>query len=125
MKFLCISLTILFTVLGQMVLKLGERTLYWPKSFSFGEFARLIWYSMTNVYVMGSLFLTLGAAIMWLLVVQLMPLGRAYPFMSLNYVFIYLLSIIFFGERLSCYSALGVLCIIIGTMLLGYGLVRS
>ena len=124
MKFLFIGLTILFTVLGQLVLKLGARTLYWPKEFSVSESARLIWYSMINPYVMSSLALTLFAAIMWLLVVQLMPLSRAYPFMSLNYVFIYIISIVLFGERLSCYSALGALCIVIGTMLLGYGLAR-
>ncbi len=121
LQWIFIGLTILFTVLGQLVLKFGESTLYWPKSFSGVEVLRLIGYSLTNWYVILSMILTLVAALMWLLVVQIMPLSKAYPFMSLNYVLIYILSLFLFGERLTMSSSLGIAFIVIGTLLMGFG----
>lgn len=122
MKFLLIALTSIFTILGQIILKLGQSTLYWPQALSLTEMARLFWYSITNWYVLLSFFSTTIAAVTWLLTVQVVPLSRAYPFMGINYVVVYFLSLFMFGERLNVYSVWGMLLVVLGTILLGLGL---
>jgi len=115
-----VGTVIVFTVLSQLILKIGQHTLYYPKDFSTMEMLKMSAFNLSNVYVIGCIGLTLLAGLAWILVIQNMPLSRAYPLMSLNYVSIYILSWLFFAEPLSMASFAGVVFIMIGTGLLGF-----
>ncbi len=115
-----ITVTIIFTVFAQLILKVGADTFYFPSGFTFSEIMKMTALNLSNVYVIGSIVLTLVAGLSWILVVQNMPLSRAYPIMSLNYVSIYILSWLLFNEQLSPFSIAGVVLIVMGTCLLGF-----
>lgn len=58
-------------------------------------------------------------ALMWLLVLQHLPVGIAYPMLSLNYVLVMLASRWWFGENVMPRQWFGVVFIILGVSLLG------
>jgi multidrug transporter EmrE-like cation transporter len=117
---LLVATVIVFTVFSQLILKVGQHTFYYPRNFGASELLKMSAINLSNFYVVVCILLTLLAGLAWLLVIQNMPLSRAYPLMSLNYVTIYLLSWVFFSESLSIPSAIGMVFIVIGTSLLGF-----
>jgi len=119
-NFILIGVVIVFTVLSQLVLKYGQHTFYYPANFSSSELIKMTGLNLTNWYVIGCIVLTLAAGLAWLLVIQNMPLSRAYPLMSLNYVAIYILSWILFSEPISIPSLIGMGLVVFGTGLLGF-----
>ncbi|WP_421847058.1 4-amino-4-deoxy-L-arabinose-phosphoundecaprenol flippase subunit ArnE [Marinomonas sp.] len=58
-------------------------------------------------------------ALAWLLVLQQLPVGIAYPMLSLNYVLVMLASRYWFKEPVSLRQWFGVLLVITGVSLLG------
>lgn len=54
----------------------------------------------------------------WFYVLSKMELGRAYPMVSLGYVFTLLLGYFFLGEDITTYKVVGVLFIIVGVVFL-------
>ncbi|WLI78020.1 4-amino-4-deoxy-L-arabinose-phosphoundecaprenol flippase subunit ArnE [Kosakonia sp. H02] len=66
---------------------------------------------------------SLGAGmVLWLLVLQRIPVGVAYPMLSLNFVWITLAARVIWHERVTIRHASGVLLIIAGIVLLGSSL---
>ncbi|MDR2016816.1 MAG: 4-amino-4-deoxy-L-arabinose-phosphoundecaprenol flippase subunit ArnE [Burkholderiales bacterium] len=67
--------------------------------------------------------LTLGLALLcWLWVLQLLPVGVAYPMLSFNFVLMALAAHYFFHEPLSRRHVYGIACIVFGVILLGASL---
>ncbi|MBW7984092.1 undecaprenyl phosphate-alpha-L-ara4N flippase subunit ArnE [Enterobacillus tribolii] len=65
----------------------------------------------------------LGIAILlWLAVLQRMPLGVAYPMLSINFVLVTLSAHFWFGERASVRHWCGVALIMVGIYLMSRGL---
>jgi undecaprenyl phosphate-alpha-L-ara4N flippase subunit ArnF len=118
MKYVFIAATILFAALGQLSLKIGVPTLKYPQGSSLFDFVRVFFANFFNVYLLLSIFFAFCSAGFWVLVVQKIPLNKAYPFMSLNYVVVYFLSWIFFQETISALSILGLGFIFFGLYLL-------
>ncbi len=58
------------------------------------------------------------SAIVWLFVLQKLPLSVAAPTLTLNYVFIFLYSMYFLGERVIPLNFLGMLLIMLGVILI-------
>jgi len=114
-----IVLVICFTVFSQIILKIGQHTFYYPSSFTAYELVKMIAQNLSNIYVIMCILFTLVAGLFWLLVIQNMPLSRAYPIMSLNYIIVYVLSWMFFSETLSLPAVIGMALIVAGTCLLG------
>ena len=114
-----IATTIFCTALGQVLLKLGSKNLYFPSAISSYEIIKTLRVNLLNLHVIFSLCLTFIAGMSWILVVQRVPLSRAYPFMSLNYVLVYFISWCFFQEMLSPLALLGISFIVCGTILIG------
>jgi multidrug transporter EmrE-like cation transporter len=114
-----VGLVIFFTVISQIILKIGQHTFYYPRVFSAAELVKMTSYNLSNMYVMGCILFTLVAGLIWLLVIQNMPLSRAYPLMSLNYILVYLISWAFFHEPISLPALCGIFLIMMGTGLLG------
>jgi multidrug transporter EmrE-like cation transporter len=111
--FLYIALTILFTVYGQMIIKwqvtnAGE----FPPEF--GDKALFILRLLLNPWVISSFAAAFIASLTWMAAMTQFELSFAYPFMSLAFVVVMILSIMFLGEQLTWTKIAGTLIIITG-----------
>ena len=69
---------------------------------------------------LGLALLALGSGMLvWLVVLQRMPVGIAYPMLSLNFVWVTLAAKVFWRENVALHHWLGVGLIIIGIVILG------
>lgn len=72
---------------------------------------------------LGLALLTLGGGMaLWLLVLQRIPVGVAYPMLSLNFVWVTLAARVIWREHVSVRHAAGVALIIAGIVMLGSSL---
>lgn len=116
MAYLFITLTILLTVYGQLVLKwqvgLHSHLLNGPLS------ATNIVTLLLKPWVISGFAAAFGASICWMAAINRLPLSRAYPFMSMNFVIVVLLAAWLFQERLDAYKLVGTLIIVAGVVVL-------
>ena len=113
MSYFYIFLTIAFTVYGQIVLKwqvIGAGA--FPQTFSEKMFflARLL----LNPWVMSGFFAAFLAALSWMAAMTKLDLSHAYPFMSLNFVLVIILSSLLFQETITPLKIMGLGLIILG-----------
>ena len=114
-----IALTVLFTVIGQILVKQGmvcvgappPRLLSWP-GFAIRAF--------TNPRVAGGLASAVVAAFCWVVAVSKTPLSLAYPFMGLAIVLVLLLSGALLSEHVQWNQWLGVVMVCLGLWLASY-----
>ena len=113
MGFFFIALTIAFTVYGQMIIK-------WQVDLA-GEFPPetaekviFIFRLLLNFWVISSFAAAFVASLFWMAAMTQFELSFAYPFMSLSYVVVMVLSIMFLGEQLTWTKIAGTLIIITG-----------
>jgi multidrug transporter EmrE-like cation transporter len=111
--FLYIGLTILFTVFGQMIIK-------WQVSGAgdfppeLGDKVMFIFRLLLNPWVIASFAAAFIASLTWMAAMTQFELSFAYPFMSLAFVVVMILSIMFLGEQLTWTKIAGTLIIIFG-----------
>lgn len=112
MAYFFIVLTILMTVYGQLILK-------WQVS----QFPTLVSapFSLTNIvelllkpWVISGFVAAFGASLCWMAAISRMPLSKAYPFMSVNFVIVAVLAAWLFREELDAYKITGTLIIVFG-----------
>jgi multidrug transporter EmrE-like cation transporter len=111
--FLYIALTILFTVYGQMIIKwqVSNAGEFPPE---FGDKALFILRLLLNPWVISSFAAAFIASLSWMAAMTQFELSFAYPFMSLAFVVVMILSIMFLGEQLTWTKIAGTLIIITG-----------
>ncbi len=116
MGYLYIFGTILFTVYGQIIIK-------WQVS-NAGAFpvdaAGKMWFLLrmaVNPWVISSLCCAFLAFLCWVAAMTKFDLSYAYPFMSLSFVFVLVLSGFFFHEPVTMTKALGVIFIMAGIII--------
>ncbi|WP_459615959.1 EamA family transporter [Bordetella sp. 2513F-2] len=110
--FALVLLVSVLTCAGQMLQKQAVRS--WQ-----GRPATRPWRRLGSPWLIGGL-AALGCAMaVWLYVLHRMPLGVAYPMLSMNLVLVLLGSRVFFGERITLRNWLGAAAIILGLFLLG------
>lgn len=61
------------------------------------------------------------AMVMWLQVLSKVPLSTAYPILSLTYILIPVLSMVFFNERINANQFIGMFLILAGVAFIGKG----
>ena len=116
-SFLLIFASILLSVCGQYVLKVGAKQLGQVGVEDAGRAATVAFAAATNPYIIGGLaFYGLGA-VTWIMVLTRVPLSWAYPILALNQVLILLVAATFLGEHVSAMRWGGVLLIITGVFL--------
>lgn len=59
-------------------------------------------------------------AILWQIILKLMPLNRAFPYKSLSIIYILLFSVLLFGETITINNIIGASLIIIGLIVLSW-----
>jgi drug/metabolite transporter (DMT)-like permease len=116
MSYVYVTGTVLFTVLGQLILKweLGrgvEHGLEPADRIAF--LARL----MVNPWVLAAIGAGFAAALCWMLALNRLPLSHAYPFMGLSFVLVMYLSGLLFGEPVSVLKVVGAVLICLGVAL--------
>jgi drug/metabolite transporter (DMT)-like permease len=113
MGFFYIVLTIAFTVYGQMVIKwqvdlAGE---FPPDT---GEKMIFIFRLLLNPWVISSFASAFVASLFWMAAMTQFDLSFAYPFMSLSYVVVMVLSYLLMNEALTWNKVIGTLVIVAG-----------
>ena len=105
--------TIFFTVYGQLIVK-------WQVSKA-GAMPALLsqkaWFMvglLLNPWVISGMAAGFAALVCWLAAMTKFELSYAYPFMSLAFVLVLILSAIFFNEAITAPKAVGVLLVMIG-----------
>ena len=116
MAYFFVALTILLTVYGQLILK-------WQVT----ENAHLIAqpYSVMNVvtlllkpWVISGFAAAFAASICWMAAISRLPLSKAYPYMSCNFVLVAIMAALLFREHLDGYKIAGTLIIVLGVVVL-------
>ncbi len=108
-----ILLTIVLTVYGQLVIK-------WQVSkagaLPVGIVAQagFLLRVLVNPWVLSGLIAALIAALSWMAALTKFDLGFAYPFMSLSFVLVLVLSVLFFREPMTVYKVIGMALIVLG-----------
>ena len=96
-NFFYIAGCIIFTVLGQLLIKHGVHVV------NSGHIFRYLF----NFFVLSGLCSAVFAALCWIMALQHFELSYAYPFMSLSFFLVAIFSSIFFGEHVSLNQWLG------------------
>jgi undecaprenyl phosphate-alpha-L-ara4N flippase subunit ArnE len=74
---------------------------------------------LRDPWLLSGLFALGTGLLLWLLVLRLAPLNRAYPMLSLNFVLVAIASTIWFGEHHRARDWWGVACVVLGVALIG------
>ena len=120
MGYVFIFLTIAFTVYGQLILKQQVNLLnYHPQGLEIIPF--YLKFIFTRPLVITGFISAFLASLSWIAAISKFDLSFAYPFMSLNFVVVILLSILLFGEHLNLAKIVGLLLICSGVYIVGKG----
>ncbi|MFC4023782.1 EamA family transporter [Oceanobacillus longus] len=117
MGYLFIFSTITFTVYGQLVIKWtmdkqGGLPEAWTDKFMF-----LIQLLM-NPWILSGFLAAFLAALSWMAAMTKFDISYAYPFMSLSFVLVFILSVFLFGEPVSPQKLIGFALIILGIIVM-------
>lgn len=113
MRYLYIFGTIIFTVLGQMLIKWRVNEAGQMPAI-FAEKATFIFKLFLDPYILLGLFSAVIASIFWLGAMAKFEISQAYPFMSLSFIIVLFLSSWFLGETITIGKILGLALIIAG-----------
>ncbi|MDH5717024.1 MAG: EamA family transporter [Spirochaetia bacterium] len=120
MKYSYVILTILCTVYGQLMLK-------WRISLNkhFPESAKdkiiFLIQNLQDIWILTAFFAAFVAALSWMAAMTKMQLSDAYPFLSITFPVVVILSGFFFNEPLSVYKYLGLIIIVAGVIVISRG----
>ncbi|MBM7661686.1 multidrug transporter EmrE-like cation transporter [Bacillus mesophilus] len=113
MGYLYIAGTIFFTVYGQIVLK-WRITKYGALPVEISEKILFIAKLFLDPFIISGFLSAFVASIFWILAMTKFQLSYAYPFMSLAFVLVFILSIFIFKEPVSSYKIIGLSFIVLG-----------
>lgn len=101
-----------FTVYGQLVLKARVAV----QTAHAGTRGKLHYLALmfTDLWVLSALAAAVAAAIFWMLAIQRLDLGYAYPFVALSFVLVPIGATVLFGEPLPATQLLGIALIVAG-----------
>jgi len=111
-----ILISVLGGAVGQLLLKRGM-TLLGPLTLSLNEFGSILIGMITNPFVVGGLFVYVCSTLFWLVALSRVDLSYAYPFASLSYVIMLVVSWRLFDEDISLLRLLGTATIAVGVLL--------
>ncbi|MHB1301428.1 MAG: DMT family transporter [Burkholderiales bacterium] len=113
MSYLYVLFTILLTVYGQIVIKWQVLKAGALPQDALGK-AHFILHLLLNFWVISAFLAALLASVTWMAAMTKLQLGHAYPFMSLAFVLVILLSNVFFGEAITALKVAGIVLVVLG-----------
>ena len=120
LDYLYIAATIGFTVYGQLILK-WRVGFYGQMPIELLEKLKFIFGILLDPWVLSGLAAAFLASLAWIAAMTKFDLSHAYPFMSLNFVVVLLLSGWLLNEPMTLYRVLGVTLIVLGTVVAARG----
>jgi drug/metabolite transporter (DMT)-like permease len=105
MNFLYVVGCVVFTVLGQLLIKQGAMQVKDGGS---------LLATATNPFIIGGLLSALVAAASWIKALQYYEMSWAYPFMSVSFLLVALLSALVFGEHIKATQWAGLAVVLLG-----------
>lgn len=112
--------TVGFTVYGQLILK-WRITKFGPLPGNFLENLKFLILILVDPFIFSGFVAAFLASLAWMAAMTKFELSHAYPFMSLNFVLVLLLSGWLLSEHMSIQRALGVTLIVFGTVVAARG----
>lgn len=112
-----IFLTLAFTVYGQLVLKWQMGS---AGSLPQGHLDKLgfLLQQFTNPWIFSGFVAAFVASLAWMAAMTRFDLNYAYPFMSLAFVIVMILGVLFLGETLSARKIIGTLMVVAGLVVI-------
>lgn len=108
--------TIAFTVYGQLIVKWQVR-LSGPFPVEAADRIAYLSKIVINPWILSSLTAAFLAFLCWVAALTKFELSYAYPFTSLSFVFVLLISAVLFSESVTLFKLLGLVLIIVGVIL--------
>ncbi len=105
-KITLLFIPVLLMVAGQISAKTGSSILASQESFSL------------NIFLILSYMFLILRGFIWVFIIRYVELSEAYPFMSINYVIILILSAVLFNEQITFFNSAGAVLITSGILLL-------
>ncbi|PRC93565.1 EamA family transporter [Solimicrobium silvestre] len=118
--YIYILATIGFTVYGQLILK-WRISHYGPLPMALLEKLKFLTLLLLDPAIFSGFFAGFIASLAWMSAMTKFDLSHAYPFMSLNFVVVLLLSGWFLNEPITLQKTLGILLIVVGTVVAARG----
>ena len=112
MMYLLISINIVLLLLGQVIWKLGTKTINIEMNLK-GIFNFIL-----NPYVLGGGIIYVIASIVWIYILSREDLSKVYPLQSLCYVFGAIIGVFIFNENMSAIRILGLFLIFCGAFII-------
>jgi uncharacterized membrane protein len=120
MDYLYIFATIGFTVYGQVILKWRiEKFGSLPDGFV--EKIKFLLYLFLDIGILSGFIAGFLASLAWMAAMTKFDLSHAYPFLSLNFVIVLILSGWLLSEPITLQKTLGIALIVAGTMIAARG----
>ena len=113
MSYLFVLLTVVLTVVGQLLLKWQVSLVSPPAQGGSALFGYVIGMFLRPWVIIGLAAAFLASAC-WIVAVSRFELSRIYPFMALNFVMVGLLAIPLFGESLTSSKVVGLVLVVAG-----------
>lgn len=113
MRYLYIFGTIFFTVYGQLIIK-WQMAKVGSLPDAFSEKIIFLLQMFLNLWILSAFLSAFIASLCWMAAMTKFELSHAYPFMSLSFIFVLVLSGFFFHESITLPKLLGVLLIMAG-----------
>lgn len=107
--------SIMLGSIAQYLLKIGVSSLEWDRNRGLFVMAKTV---LTNINLLGGIACYGLSMIFWLYVLSKLELSKAYPLVSLGYVFTLLLGYFLLHESVNIFKVFGVVLIIVGVMLI-------
>ncbi len=120
MSYLFILATILLTVYGQFIVKWQIMNAGAMPADIRGRVTFLVHVAL-NPWVISAYIGAFLASLSWMMAVQQLDLSYAYPFTSLSFVLVVLLSPMLFGDSLTLPKVLGLMLIVTGIIVASRG----
>lgn len=120
LDYLYIAATIGFTVYGQLILKWRIAQLG-PLPIEFAEKLKFLLGLLLDPAIFSGFAAGFLASLAWMAAMTKFDLSHAYPFMSLNFVVVLLLSGWILSEPMTAHKTLGVGLIVLGTLIAARG----
>ena len=108
--------TIIFTVYGQLIIK-WRISPYGPLPDRLIEKIQFLLHVLLDPYIISGFVAAFIASFFWMAAMTKFDLSFAYPFMSLAFVFVLIMSVVLFKEPLTIHKVIGILLIVLGIII--------
>lgn len=120
MSYLYVFLTIALTVYGQLVIK-WQVSQAGPLPATMGAKMHFLAGLVVNPWVISALFAAFLAALSWMVALTKLELSFAYPFMSLAFILVFVLSGVILKESVTWARIAGMALIVAGIVVASHG----